>query len=375
MSGNASSEKLPGFFSTYIDFLRVVAAATVLIGHYPITVGLNNIMSGTNYKYDAVVVFFILSGYVISYSASQLEKTWFNYVTNRMARVLPVSIASVLVALVIMLVVQPSRPELYNHSQQLENIPFVLFMTISFFNEVWWNNITPFGNGPYWSLAFEVWCYVIYGLLIFSKGWKRVSLLFIALMLTGPKQMLFLPLWLMGAAAYHLRNKFFPSVVLRRFMVVVPVLIYFLIQLNLHRDWSYPYFGQPIESLIDHGLDGAANIGWGYLLGALMSIHIFAIRQSKSCKILENGFLERLIKTLAKYTFSLYVFHYPLMWFFLYVFNTSLSEYNVGYNIVIYILIFLAVYTLSSVFEQPKRLYRRYISLFISSLYRGGFFK
>ncbi|MHC5197084.1 acyltransferase family protein [Pseudomonas frederiksbergensis] len=159
--------KISPAFSVYLDFLRVFAAFTVVVSHYPIFLWQAEITSRYNFGYDAVVVFFVLSGYVISYAADQIERTWFNYVVSRAARILPVSTVAVFVSLALMYCAYPYGPEAYLDASQLKHIPSVSIVTIFFANEFWWSNIRPFGNGPYWSLAFEVWCYVIYGLAIF----------------------------------------------------------------------------------------------------------------------------------------------------------------------------------------------------------------
>ncbi len=172
--------RLSSEFSVYLDFLRVFAALMVVLSHYPLFLWQANITNRYNFGYDAVIVFFVLSGYVISYAADQIEKTWFNYTVSRMARILPVSTMAVVVSLVLMYFAYPYSPESYPDFAQLQEIPYVSFVTMFFLNEFWWSDVRPFGNGPYWSLAFEVWCYVIYGLAVFVPGRKRMILVFIA---------------------------------------------------------------------------------------------------------------------------------------------------------------------------------------------------
>ena len=54
-------------------------------------------------------------------------------------------------------------------------------------------------NPPYWSLAYEVWFYALFGAAIFLKGWNRAAVLALIGLIAGWKILLMAPIWLMGA--------------------------------------------------------------------------------------------------------------------------------------------------------------------------------
>jgi peptidoglycan/LPS O-acetylase OafA/YrhL len=76
-------------FSNYCDVLRFSAAFAVLLSH----VSTHSLSGGFLYQlqrigHPSVIVFFVLSGYVISYVVSSKEKTLADYATSRLARLL-----------------------------------------------------------------------------------------------------------------------------------------------------------------------------------------------------------------------------------------------------------------------------------------------
>ena len=83
--------------SIYFNLLRVIAAVEVLFYHIRIRVGWSSLW--TAFGHEAVVVFFVLSGYVISYSAVTKDKTPGKFVISRLVRVYSVSIPVMLLTI------------------------------------------------------------------------------------------------------------------------------------------------------------------------------------------------------------------------------------------------------------------------------------
>jgi len=347
--------KMPVAFSAYLDFLRLSAAATVLLSHYPVTAAQAAITDRFNFGYDAVILFFVLSGYVISYAVNTKEQSGLTYTVNRMARILPVSTVAIMLSWLLMTLGSATSPALYPESGQLESPWYYIARTLSFSNEFWWDDIRPFGNGPYWSLAFEVWCYIIYGLAVFTRGRWRVALVLGALLLTGPKQWLLLPVWLLEVATYHHRDRLKPPACLLWVLCLLPVVAYLAVQLNNPRDWSYPLVGMKIEQALGHGLDGAANFGWGYLLALLVSLHLFAARQlCLSSHADGRGRLANMIRKLASYTFSIYILHFPLLIFWQAQAGHERDFYDPLQRAAVYAATLAPIYILGKIVEQRK---------------------
>ncbi|WP_296188666.1 acyltransferase family protein [Pseudomonas sp. UBA1879] len=354
------SARMPDAFSVYLDLLRVVAAATVMVSHYPLTAGQAAITDRYNFGYDAVVVFFVLSGYVISHAVDTKERDGLTYSVNRIARIFPVAVIAVLLSWLLMSLGSRINPALYPDAFQLQTPLYYFSRTLSFTNEFWWDDIRPFGNGPYWSLSFEVWCYVIYGLAMFTRGHWRVGLVLLALVLTGPKQWLLLPIWLTGVAIYRCRDRFNLGRFPLWLMCVAPPVVFVALQLSNPRDWSYPLVGMHIERIFGHGLDGAANCGWGYLLAALVAVHLFAVRRMcLSTGFNANGRAATCIRQLASYTFSLYIFHFPLLIFWQAELGPTGDFYSPVLRGMVYLGTLIPVFILGYLVERRKKAFRK----------------
>lgn len=351
---------LPNHFSVYLDLIRVIAAAVVVLSHYPISSWQADITNRFNIAYDAVIVFFVLSGYVITYATAERESDPVSFISSRAARILPTAIASVILSLCLMLLGAWLRPDLYPEAFQLNSIPFHTAISFLFLGEIWWLHVTPFGNGPYWSLTFEVWCYVFFGILYFCRGWYRAASIFLLLIVAGPKLIILLPIWFAGSICYHFSGRRLARSSILNLAFFAPAIAYLLIQLNLPRDWSYYYVGSQLESLLGEGLEGAANFGWGYILTILFSIHLYAAYHSPSIlSPLNNKRVSHIIKLLASYTFSLYIFHYPLIIFFRAIVGRSADGYDLTSRVIVYTLTLVTVWLLAHLFEFRKNYYRR----------------
>lgn len=364
-------ERLPSRLSVYIDFLRIVASLLVMVSHYPLSIGMFGLLSRTNFAYDAVVVFFVLSGYVISYAAEALEGSARRFAVNRVARIFPVAVVAVLLSALLLYIVGSGRPDLYGPIPDLSLWPEIALRSIIFTNQVWFSNITPFVNGPYWSLSFEVWCYVFYGVFIFSKGGFRWAVLVGLALLLGPKHVIMLPMWLAGSFAYHMRNRLHLSKPMAIFMATAPVFAYFAIQAPMPRDWSYAYVGSKVEAVLGFGLDGAANFGWGYVLALLFAVHLFAIGiLCKSERAGSSSKVVGVIRFLSSYTFSLYILHGPIIKFVMAVFEIDRNDYNLLLRLAVYAVVFLAVYFIGNLVEHRKHLFRKWVNSAFDSVFQ-----
>jgi len=189
-------------FSLYLDLVRIAAACAVVMAHFGYfrIFDDSQIARVADLGRESVIAFFVLSGFVIAYSAEQRNPTLRDYAVARCARlysvVLPVLLlAFVLTGLAEHFAVQETgayqlhKPWLY--------IPFHLL----FLGELWGFVETPPWLLPYWSLNYEAWYYLLFGLLFYLKG--RMRLLGAAVFaLMGPKLWLLLPLWLSGVFLY-----------------------------------------------------------------------------------------------------------------------------------------------------------------------------
>jgi hypothetical protein len=57
---------------------------------------------------------------------------------------------------------------------------------IIFLNQLWLWPVGPGSNGPFWSIGYEAWYYIDFGLVLFLRGWVRLFGVIAAAALVGP---------------------------------------------------------------------------------------------------------------------------------------------------------------------------------------------
>ena len=341
----------------------------VFVGHAPFNPSFAFWSNKLNLGYDSVVAFFVLSGYVISYSATEKEKTPLNYTLARIARIYPVAIGTILVALCLQIVAEPLSPNLYTHYHgQLENAPSVIAQCLLFLNEAWWFDVKPFAMGPYWSLPFEVWDYVAYGVLIFLNGWKRAALLIAILALLGPKFLLLLPVWAIGSTTYHFGRKWTFNKPTAWVMTIVPIVIYAAFKLLLPSTWSYHLLGQKIEELFHHGLDGAAAFLWATIMGALFAVHLVGVYNLTASRVRKWVTLSHIITFFSDLSFTLYMIHMPVTYFIYAYLAPSFQQPGPEGKVLIYGTVLAVSYTFSALIEKSRHQLRNGIRVFLSKM-------
>lgn len=304
--------KLTPSFSGYLDFLRFGAALAVLLGHMDEGGVSMDWMPLARFSHDAVVVFFVLSGFIIYHSTVSRSTTWQQYAAARLSRIYSVALPAVLacVALAIWLA---GHPELHAEtlSDYLEPSVWHVLSSLLFLNESWLNSAELPLNHPYWSLCYEVWYYVLFGIFMFAKGRCRWMLLALAGLIAGPAILVLLPVWAMGAwLAATRRHESTWSTAWAWAAFVLPVLLIVLIKLtDTDKD---------VRQFLDESVPGFWRLSRSklfvtdYLIGAVLCVHLAAFSS------LPKGFqdlFERhkiLLMHLAGFSFTLYLFHRPM---------------------------------------------------------------
>ena len=82
-------------FSVYLDLVRFLAALAVLVGHLDQDGMATGWLEIGHFGHEAVVIFFVLSGLVISHSAFGREDDWRAYVAARFARIYSVVLPAI----------------------------------------------------------------------------------------------------------------------------------------------------------------------------------------------------------------------------------------------------------------------------------------
>lgn len=296
-------------FSLYLDFLRALAALWVMLSHLPLMLAGAKAPSWLPASgHDAVILFFVLSGYVISYSAQAKRAAGLSgYALDRAARIASVAVPMLLLSLLVIWLVH--RLDGTALPYPFAKLWLYLPMYLSFTHQFWWLKEVPPALLPYWTLSFEVWYYVLFGLLAFARTPLRLALAGFVLVLVGYKIWLLAPAWLAGVALQRGTAGANWSVAGARALLITSFIIYLL------AEWTG----------LDTRLGEASQVLWNahvglplgetrrfladYLVAALVTLHIAAARAHPP------GLwrFERVIRWLAGISFTLYLAHLPII--------------------------------------------------------------
>jgi peptidoglycan/LPS O-acetylase OafA/YrhL len=197
--------------STYLNMLRVFAARAVFVGHICIwktncgAVGRLPWLGG-----DGVVIFFVLSGYVVTYTADTKDKTARTFFINRCARIYSVVIPAIMLTLFLEIIGVMYLPEKYGavyQNYQFARLWAYIPIWPTFSSELWRLNEQILINGAFLSLCFEVWFYLALALSLFVRGTVRIVALLMVILIAGPKICVLFSLWGLGVLVYYAQKR------------------------------------------------------------------------------------------------------------------------------------------------------------------------
>ncbi|WP_340645158.1 acyltransferase [Phenylobacterium sp.] len=290
----------------WLDWLRFAAALLVVVAHVrarvfveygsltPDSQGLVTQVAFlvTRLGHEAVLVFFVLSGFLVGGRAAERaargEFRWLDYSLDRVSRIFVPLIPAVMFTVATMAVVSetPSIAVIAGNLLLLQGVA-----------------VTPLAaNGPLWSLSYEGWFYVLCGAamaLPTARGTIKAiaaSLLTLSLIVLVTLEPVYLLCWVLGAFAYYLRAKTLSmsETVTACFIIVISIAIAQLSDIAkaaavLHLDNS-----SSVAAII-------LAIGVGLL-----------IRNLSAAPVALKG-LDGVGNRLADFSYSLYLFHYPVL--------------------------------------------------------------
>jgi peptidoglycan/LPS O-acetylase OafA/YrhL len=300
--------------------MRALAAFEVLVGHVRdlLFVDFRSGMSwplqmfylATGFGYQAVIVFFVLSGFWIGHLVITRDDTsrwsWSWYAFDRLTRLwvvlLPALLAGAVLDLLgryglkapIYLGIQGAHSTISDIAASLT--PLTLLGNILFLQTLW---VSPFGsNGPLWSLANEFWYYVWFPIIfLFVKhrkfSWWSAAAIILSMGLFSKLLPGFF-YWLCGVGTYLLvRSEYVPKMGKTAAIIsAVSLGICFAGLLLISR------YAHAEAFLIDFPL----SLTFSFILAVLLSQ-----------KFEYPDFLKPICIFGARSSFSLYVFHYPLV--------------------------------------------------------------
>lgn len=302
--------------SIYLDLVRFLAAVAVLITHlaYPRFSG-GLLLPWRTYGNDAVMIFFVLSGYVIAYTAATRDRELGDFVLNRFARLYSVALPAVILTVAFDYVGQQLAPEMYAGFWYQNGNPVIRVLTaLTFTNELWFSSWRLFTNGPYWSLGYEFWYYMLFAAGWFFRGWYRWALITAGSLLVGPKILLLSPIWLLGVWVYRINSMDSVGERTGWLLFVGSVLAYAAFRAYGMRDamleWTYFEFG---EKFVRGQLRWSDEFLNAYVIGPLVAVNFIGFNAISRRVAAAFRAPSAMIRDWAGYTFSIYLFHYPIL--------------------------------------------------------------
>ena len=326
--------------SVYLDILRLSAAMVVFLGHISgvrLTGGM--LWQFGPYMSQAVTGFFVLSGFVIGYVTDGREATPTVYATSRLARIYSVALPTLVLTFLLDAIGCAINGSAYSAvwGYQADGKAWQFLSGLLFVNQLWFLSVPQGSDLPYWSLGYEVWYYLIFGLLVFTRQWKVWAML----------AMLF-PLWLLGVGAYRARR------------VPVGVAAGTVLWLGTTAAW----LGYELWAVRHGRLVGLVpmflrrpELAQDYLMGILLAVHLVGFRAASPLFAVPIRRIAPAVRWAAGMTFTLYLLHLPVAQFLM---ATSPWPLTSMQNRALILLGTLAIIVIVAEFtERRKALWRR----------------
>ena len=349
-------------YSAFLDLLRILAAGVVFASHAALfRTGPDPALA--SWAHDGVIAFFVLSGYLVTYSATERDRGLGRYALARAARIYSVALPALLLTLALDYAgrsLEPQAYRSYQYEQPLLYLPFFL----AFASDLWFLTETAFSNVPFWSLCYEVWYYVLFGVVAFLAGRRRIVLAALVLLVMGPKLWLLLPLWALGSWLFRLHRRSALGVGSARLLALLAVAGLVAVKLAGLDDAIDAWLNAALGGWPSHNLRYSRGFLGDYVVGGLIGLAIFAARDAE-LRVLGLPAIRRALSAAASCTFTLYLLHYPLLLFFsVTFFHDRKSLAGLALTVAATL---VAVVAVAQVTERRKDSYRRAIAFAAAS--------
>jgi len=300
--------------SLYLDMVRIAAALFVVYAHSNLRFLLPEVLPLAEFGHSAVVVFFVLSGYVIAFASDSRERDAIDYAAARVSRIAPLALFSVLAALTADSLGRWLAPELYQ-AIPADRLLLRLLLSAGLLNELWWLSVMPFSNVPQWSLCYEAVYYLLFGIAVHARaGWRGPALAAVAI-IAGPKILLLAPCWLAGVAAWRFRgeDRWRPTGAALAWLGTA-ALFWLYHRLDLMRAFAQdalaPHTGPWLMTHLAFSKYFAAD----WLLALVVAVNFVAARSLLARARAPAAAVRAVAARLGMLTFAIYILHFPLLY-------------------------------------------------------------
>ena len=319
--------------SDFLHLVRWLAATFVVIGHswliarYPSTSPTFTFLA--SHAHAAVIVFFVLSGYVIAATTAKKAAVGYSlrdYFLDRFSRIYSVVLPALLLTIALDTV---GRLLFTAYDAGLPQSDWLLRLLVNLFSlqGMWGLRIQFASNPPLWSIGYEVCYYALFGLLVWRPRFWQAWVGLIALVM-GPKILAYGLIWLMGVAVFRTGLR-----------VPRPIGVSALLLAGYFFEFSPVAWPQYVRDFL-FGLAVALFIG-----------SPFAIPR----------FLRSFNRQMADFSYSLYAYHFPIMYFA--SFFVSLSSVTSAIGLAVFSVI--AARLLYEITEKRRGLLRHHTDRFL----------
>jgi peptidoglycan/LPS O-acetylase OafA/YrhL len=315
-------EALPESTSLLLDFIRLTAAIFVCISHFThpeFNLGYYNWQVLGDL---AVPVFFVLSGFVIRYVTRTRESNPREYFIDRASRVYSVVLPALLFTVfVIGACILINREAFFTSwAGNMSHPAARILINLVFISQAWGHDINPLLSSTFWSLGYECMYYLLYGVLFFFQGWKRILFGLGLAALLGPQVLFLFPIWWLGCWVYDVYLKW------RRKPAGVIALITAAIWLGLGAILSFAGHGGLLAAPVTvfHAIAGLKNpiellnmqfvhatmfaVATGVVTSVALLVLLLAIDY---VEVPRSRWWAKGFRKMADGTFAIYLMHYP----------------------------------------------------------------
>ncbi|MDT8903844.1 acyltransferase family protein [Anaeroselena agilis] len=323
---------LPANCSAALDFIRAVSAQMVLVGHAISYFGIFNFLQPPILPYMqnvAVLLFFLLSGLLISYSVfTKLDNypgyRFAEYFIDRFSRIYTSYLPSILFVLLLDFIYICLAGSNYGFATAFSVQTFIgnLFMLQDYpvGRYISLLHVTSFGSArPFWSLAVEWWIYLWFGWFVYNYYKKEqnrnnwyVHLIFIFFCIVPIWNMVFgrgnglTFVWLMGSGVCLILAKVSITSFRPKLSFILSAAFLTLATIRV------------VRTKIEYDVLFAGLLGL-FLLFLLIGLHNSTFSFGKT--------FDRRVRFVANYSFTLYLTHYSILDFAHYLTNGIYSPY------------------------------------------------
>lgn len=344
-------------FSIYLDLVRFLAACLVYLYHSNQRLLVSDILPASNFGHSSVIVFFVLSGFVIAYITATKENRPASYAASRISRVYSVVLPTLILTVVLDAIGRHLYPALYSY-------PFDKFLlrglaSLLLLNEVWFISITSFSNVPFWSICYELWYYVAFGIFAFLPRKTALALLALLALILGPKIVLLAPIWMAGVLLYRWQSPNRMAEAWAWLLVVVSLVGIVIFHQAGVTEWVAEQFKLLVGSKWHAEFTFSKFFLSDYLLALLVFSNFVGMRRVSFRFEALLLLIERPVRFLAGYTFTLYLLHQPLFLFWASVIRGDPNGY--GYWLLTTAMVALSVGLVGYFTESKRHLLKRWL--------------